>query len=437
MGDQEVSNILDIPSIQSLMDDFHKLTGMGMALLDLKGTVLVATGWQDLCVRYHRVHPQTARNCMESDLFLGQDVKQGDYLAYKCKNQLWDVVTPLLIGGKHIANIFTGQFFYENEAIDVGFFAAQAAKYGFDLGPYLEALHRVPRFNRDRIKTLMDFLIKFSTLISKLSYGNLKLAKAVSHQKSSEEEVRQLNAELEQRVRERTAQLEAAIKELEAFSYSVSHDLRAPLRHLTGFVNLLNKHAPEALDEKSRHYVTVISDSAIQMGRLIDDILSFSRMGRAEMTKTLVNMERLLKEVLKMFQQDLEGRDIAWGVGRLPEVYGDPAMLRMVLVNLVSNAIKFTNRKPHATIEIGHIPDDAGEEVLYIKDNGAGFDMRYVDRLFGLFQRLHSMGEFEGTGLGLANIQRIIHRHGGRTWAEGAVGQGATFFFSLPKERKG
>ena len=254
----------------------------------------------------------------------------------------------------------------------------------------------------------------------------------ITAHKQAEEQIRQLNAELEQRVRDRTDQLETANKELEAFSYSVSHDLRAPLRHLTGFVELLNKRAPAAFDDKSQHYLTVISEAAQQMGKLIDDLLSFSRMGRAEMMQTRVNMDNLFEEAIKLVQQDAKGREIVWSVGPLPEVSGDPAMLRLVLVNLLANALKFTRARPQAEIEIGHVAA-AQEEIFYVKDNGAGFDMKYVDKLFGLFQRLHRVDEFEGTGLGLANIRRIIHRHGGRTWAEGAIEQGATFYFALPK----
>ena len=189
--DEDLSNILDTPAVQALMEDFTRLTGMAMAIIDLQGKVLVATGWQDICTQFHRVHPQAAENCTESDLFLARNLRPGEYAAYKCQNHLWDVATPLFIGGKHVGNIYTGQFFYDDEPVDEQLFIDQAAKYGFDQEQYLSALHRVPRISRARVKPLMDFLTKFSALVSKLSYSNLKLAKAMSEQQRIEATLRQ------------------------------------------------------------------------------------------------------------------------------------------------------------------------------------------------------------------------------------------------------
>jgi signal transduction histidine kinase len=229
--------------------------------------------------------------------------------------------------------------------------------------------------------------------------------------------------------------LEAANKELEAFSYSVSHDLRAPLRHIDGYASLLSKAAGESLNEKASRYLQTISDSARQMGQLIDDLLVFSRMGRQEMLHTTVNLDQLIKTILYDLRLDLQGRAISWTIEPLPEVPGDPAMLRQVFMNLISNAIKFTKTQPAAEIRIGADRSSSSELVIHVRDNGVGFDMQYVNKLFGVFQRLHRAEEFEGTGIGLANVRRIIHRHGGRTWAEGAPGQGATFYVALPTKR--
>jgi PAS domain S-box-containing protein len=251
----------------------------------------------------------------------------------------------------------------------------------------------------------------------------------ITEHKRREEEIRGLNRELAKR----STELEATNKELEAFAYSVSHDLRAPLRHIAGYAELLQKRASSALDEKSRRYMTMILDSAKRMGNLIDDLLTFSRIGRVDTQRTIVNLEQLVKEALGEVRQETDGRDIAWKIGTFPVCYGDRSMLRIVLVNLLSNAIKFTRTRPRAEIEIGCAAGDKGEVEVFVRDNGVGFDMSYVNKLFGVFQRLHQPDEFEGTGIGLATVQRVIHRHGGKVRAEGAVDRGATFYFSVSK----
>jgi signal transduction histidine kinase len=250
----------------------------------------------------------------------------------------------------------------------------------------------------------------------------------VAERERQEQATRSLNEELGKR----GAELEASNKELEAFAYSVSHDLRAPIRHVVGFTELLQKDMASLLSQKSQRHVTMILESAKRMGDLIDDLLAFSRISRAETRKTMVSLEQLVQEALSEVREDTHGRDIVWKLGGLPASFGDRSMLRLVLVNLISNAVKFTRTRSQAEIEIGCADQARDQLIVFVRDNGVGFDMEYASKLFGVFRRLHAAEEFEGTGIGLAMVQRVVHRHGGRVWAEGQVDKGATFYFSLP-----
>ncbi|MBV8728851.1 MAG: PAS domain S-box protein [Acidobacteriia bacterium] len=259
----------------------------------------------------------------------------------------------------------------------------------------------------------------------------LETSNDITERKRRQDEIERLNQELAHR----SAELEGTNKELEAFAYSVSHDLRAPLRHMAGYAELLHKRVSSTFDEKSQRYMAMMLEAAKRMGDLIDDLLAFSRIGRAETRKTVVSLDQLVKEALTEIRQDTEGRTINWKIGTLPEFYGDRSMLKLALVNLMSNAVKFTRTRPEAEIEIGSVNGINGDVVVFVKDNGVGFDMKYVHKLFGVFQRLHQSETFEGTGIGLATVQRILHRHGARVWAESAIDQGATFYFSASQRQ--
>jgi light-regulated signal transduction histidine kinase (bacteriophytochrome) len=238
--------------------------------------------------------------------------------------------------------------------------------------------------------------------------------------------------DLDTRLKQKMIKVELANEALEAYSYSISHDLRAPLRHMSGFADLLQKRLKNRLDDDDMKYLYMISVAAKNMDRLINALLSYSRLGRDEMKKNEVDLNRLLKESVDQIADDTNGRDIIWNIGKLPVVYGEKSLLKLVLVNLISNALKFSSNRSPAEIEIG-CNKSAGEDICFIRDNGVGFSMEHAVRLFGVFQRLHPQSEFEGTGIGLANVRRIIALHGGRTWAEGVVDKGATFYFALPK----
>jgi PAS domain S-box-containing protein len=252
----------------------------------------------------------------------------------------------------------------------------------------------------------------------------------ISERKLVEHQIQELNAELEKRVGERTADLQATNKELEAFTYSVSHDLRAPLRHIAGFSKMLAEEYSGSLAPEARHYLKRIQDGIHRMGTLVDDLLSLTRIGRHELRVQVTGVESIVKDVIAELAPDVEKREVSWEISNLPYVEADPALLRVVFQNLLANAVKYTRPRQKATIEVGQTQID-GERVLFVRDNGVGFNMKYADKLFGVFQRLHRAEDFEGTGVGLATVQRVVQKHGGRIWADAELDKGATFYFTL------
>ena len=315
-------------------------------------------------------------------------------------------------GGASVRRALAAPIFFQNERIGVLAIANKATDYG----------------ERDR-----EMLERIVRDMAPVFQARLQRDAQERARRRAEEEVRTINAELEKRVRERTAQLEAANDELEAFAYSVSHDLRAPLRAIHGFSRILiEEHAPE-LAGHARHYLEVVRDNALRMGELIDDLLTFARLGRQPLEKQAIVTADLVAQALRDVEGEIEPRtEIA--VRELPPCAGDPALLKQVFINLLANAIKYSGKRPQARIEVGALPRGGGAAVYYVRDNGVGFDMRYAHKLFGVFQRLHHAGEYPGTGIGLATVQRIVHRHGGRVWAEAEPDRGATFYFTTEPE---
>ncbi|HET6630448.1 MAG TPA: ATP-binding protein [Woeseiaceae bacterium] len=289
---------------------------------------------------------------------------------------------------------------------------------------------RAPKSTGDEVGLLVD---AFNGMLDELGRRAERLEHSVREQERAEDSLRTLNAELEDRVEARTSQLEAANRELESFSYSVSHDLRAPLRAITGFSNLLWEDHKERLDEEARRKLGIIRGQADRMGLLIDDLLRFSRLGRKALDPSLVDMTGLAQSTFERLERDGANGRPEFRVGKLPPVTADRNLMEQVWVNLLSNAIKFSSKTENPLVEVGAIVEEQ-ENVYYVRDNGAGFDPRYRNKLFGVFQRLHDETEFPGTGVGLALVHRIVARHGGRVWADSRLGDGATFHFSLPRE---
>lgn len=542
-------DLIDFEKVDILLEGFNKSTGFVTAVLDLDGKVLSKSGWRRLCTEFHRKNPETSRRCTVSDTVLAGKLAAGEkYHFYKCLNGLIDVAVPIMIKGEHVANLFSGQFFFEEP--DRGFFKKQAVEYGFNYDAYLESLGEVPVVSEEKVRAAMDFLQNMTQFISEMTlqrleqmqlnetirkseerfttfmdetpvyayikdsslnhvYRNKKvsdlirtdkpgevadsartifepavaellenadkkiltggesrveleykvtlegqakwlddikfalelpdgnkavggLAFDITERKQAEAQLRELQLDLERRIVERTAQLEAANKELEAFSYSVSHDLRAPLRAIDGFTSMLLEGYSSLLDAEGKRLCGVISGSARDMGRLIDDLLAFSRVGRTAMHVSDVDMAAMARAICYEVTSPGERERIEFRIAQLPPAQADPSLLRQVWTNLLSNAVKFTSKKEKALIEIG-AEELPGGTVYSVKDNGAGFEMQYKNKLFGVFQRLHSTKEFEGTGVGLAIVQRIVVRHGGKVWAEGETGKGASFSFTLGK----
>jgi two-component system sensor kinase len=259
----------------------------------------------------------------------------------------------------------------------------------------------------------------------------LRLLSAKRQLAEAKRQMERISLELEHRVEERTAELNATIRELEAFSYSISHDMRAPLRAIDGFSQMLHDDYNDKLDSEGKRLIEVIRNNTLNMGRLIDGLLAFSRLGRQQMESAPLSMSDLVKDAIEEVRTSITGRNVEFRVSDLPNVTGDRVLLRQVLINILSNAVKFSRDRNPAVIEIGS-KVEADRNIYYVRDNGVGFDSQYAEKMFGVFQRLHAATEFEGTGLGLAIVQRIVQRHGGKVWAEGTPGVGATLYFAFP-----
>jgi signal transduction histidine kinase len=410
----QLIDYVNFDAVTSVLTKDPTMQNLFLSITDLMGHTLSSTGWRRACRDYHRVNKNTNDKCTHSDFELANQLNAGkQYALYTCFNGLTEAATPFIVDGEHIGNLIAGQVFLEPP--DIAFFIRQAEQFGFNKEEYIQAIKEVPIMDETELSRIMVFYADLTTLLG-------SMAKQAYQYK-----------ELTDSLSRRTAELEYVNSELEAFSYSVSHDLRAPLRHIMGFIDLFNRKYSNAIPDQGRHYFDVIYDSTQRMSVLIDELLQFSRNGRVELMQANVDMNAIVADIIASLPGSVKSRNIQWATGLLAPAFCDKDMLTLVWWNLIDNAVKFTSKKADAVIETGSF-DENGQVVYFIRDNGSGFDMKYAQKLFGVFQRMHTSEEFDGTGIGLATVKRIISRHGGRIWADAKPGNGAAFYFTLSRK---
>ncbi|GFO60517.1 hypothetical protein GMST_28420 [Geomonas silvestris] len=424
LGSLELSDIVDCEMLQSMLEDFYRLTGMLGAVLDVSGKVLVAVGWQDICTKFHRCHPATLRNCLESDTQLTNGVPVGSFKHYRCKNNMWDMVTPLEVGGRHVGNIFIGQFFYEDEAPDVEFFRAQARRYGFDEAEYLAALDRVPRFSRATAEAGMQFYAKLTKIISTLSFSTIRLSRALNERIHLEEQLRQ-------------AQKMETVGQLAG---GVAHDFNNILQVIIGYGDLLQRDA--ALSDRHKEEVAHILGSAEKASQLTRGLLAFSRKQVFALKPLYLNevIEHFKKFIVRVIGEDIQLRTVTQGKG--PMIYADQGQMEQVLVNLATNARDAMKKGGLLTIETGTrmVAASAEQELggiepgpyaaVTVTDTGCGMDHETSQRIFEPFYTTKEVGE--GTGLGMSIVYGIVKQHNGFIDVESAPGRGTRFSICLP-----
>jgi len=425
--------LFNLAELQELQNSFAEACGVAALLTRTDGTPITEpSNFTRFCLTFVRGTRHGLANCTMSDSVVGRFNEAGPTIQSCLSAGLCTAGTSIAVGGRHIANWLIGQVRNENQSPQK--IAAYAREIGVDEAAFLAEYAKVPVMSQEQFTKLAHFLFVLANQISTIAYQNIQQARFIKDRMKAEEEVRRLNEELERRVRERTVELEEANKELTAFTFSVSHDLRAPLRAIHGYTSILREDHAAGLGEEGRRIGSIICSQVLQMERLIDDLLRLSGLSRRPIAAESLDMEGMVTAVFHDLVSAEEQRRIEFVVSPLPGAYGDPSLIRQVLMNLLSNAVKYTSKRDRARIRVGGERGD-GETRFWVEDDGVGFDMQYADKLFGVFQRLHSPSEFPGSGVGLAIVQRIVRRHGGKVWATGELGRGAVFSFSLPDRR--
>lgn len=422
-------DLFDLADIQALQDDFAAAAGVASIITRTDGSPITEpSGFCRLCRDVIRGTENGRVNCLDSDAALGRLHADGPIIRPCLSGGLWDAGAGIAVGGRHIANWLIGQVRDETQTDD--HMIEYAREIGADEDAFLEAFGEAPKMPKEQFERVARALYSLASQLSTTAYQNVQQARFIAAQKAAEAEVARLNADLERRVTQRTAQLEATNRELESFAYSISHDLRSPLRALNGFSEILLQDYSETLDDPGRDYLRRIKNAANHMAGLMDGLLQLSRLNREELEFKEVDLTGLAERFVAELRERDPARDVAVDIAPGLVARADPKLVRAVIENLLGNAWKFTSRHETARIEVGADRSDGGT-TFFVRDDGAGFDMRYAGNLFGAFQRLHTPDQFEGTGIGLATVQRIVHRHGGTVWAEGEVEKGATLWFTL------
>jgi signal transduction histidine kinase/PAS domain-containing protein len=436
LTEQDLTNIIDVPSLQATMDSLFAATKKTFGLLDLKGNILVSTGWQDICIKFHRVNPQTCKNCIESDVELSRQLSKGEIRLYKCKNNMWDVVTPLYIGDKHVGNVFSGQFFFDDKAPDRSLFEEQADRYGFDKKAYLAAFDRVPRYSRQSMQDLMVFYSRLSEMISKLSHSNLKLAKSLANQKMLQTKLEEKAAEveayasqMEEIAEERAKQLKDAerLSAIGATAGMVGHDIRNPLQAITSelYLELMEiKSLPEG-EAKQNLIASVhsIEDSLFYINKIVADLQDFAKPLNPK--KETVEVEKAVRDALAMVQIPQGIRHTVSVAENLPVLTADSTMIKRVLVNLMQNAVQAMPNGGELTVSA---VQRKGKIEIAVEDTGEGIPKAVQTKLFTPLMTTKAKGQ----GFGLAVVKRMTEAMGGKVTFETQPGEGTKFTLKFP-----
>jgi len=425
-----LADIIDVAEVQMLMNDFHHFAQIPMGIVDVNGRVLVSVGWQRICTQFHRVNPETCRHCVESDTQLSTGVPPGEFRLYKCRNNMWDVATPIMVGTRHVGNVFSGQFFFLDETVDRELFRSQARLYGFDEAAYLAALEAVPRLSREAVDTSVGFFLRLAQMLSQLSHSNIELARSMCER----ERLMHSLSHSQQELRNTADRLAEANRLKDQFLTTLSHELRTPLTAIVGWSQMLL--AGTVNGEAARRALEVIFSNAQAQAHLIDDVLDVSRIVTGKMrldvrptaigasVQSAVDSVRLCAEA--------KGIDVTTSFESGAVAVGDPNRLQQVFANLLSNAVKFTPAGGQVEVSVACV--DSSIEVQ-VTDSGHGIDPGFLPHVFERFRQQDgstTRGQ-TGLGLGLAIVKRLVELHGGEVKAASdGPGRGSTFTVTLP-----